>query len=347
MDRGFREELEARRGFPIPDPSRKPIVTWTLLGVNGIIWLAATAAGGTEDPDVLLDFGAMFGPLIASGQYWRLFTAMFLHVGVLHLAFNGFALFIFGPLVEKAYGRLRFLTIYILAGLAGSVASYLANSIFDTIALAAGASGAIFGVLGALAAYFASQRRVFGMAAQRNLTGLLVLAAVNLVYGLATPGIDNWAHLGGFAGGFALGLALAPQYRLLRSPLGTPAALTDINSTTRRWWVVPVTLGLLLVGTLLATASLPQNPHTHLYQAQRHFTRQEYQMALEEVEEAVRLDDRIAEAYYLRGIIYADRGSIDAAVSELAKAAKYGQLGDRETRQKAISAMIELRSRRR
>ena len=347
MDRGFREDPETPRGFPVPDPDRKPIVTWTLLGANGIIWLAASAAGGTEDPEVLLDFGAMFGPLIAAGQYWRLFTAMFLHFGVLHLAFNGFALFIFGPLVERAYGRLRFLAIYVLAGLTGSVASYLANSVFDTIALAVGASGAIFGVLGALGAYFAMQRRVFGVAAQRNLTGLLVLAAVNLVYGLATPGIDNWAHLGGFAGGFALGLALAPQYRLVRSPLGTPRALADINTVIRRWWVVPVTIGFLLVGTLLATASLPQNPHTHLYKAQSYLTRQEYQMALEEVEEAVRLDGTIAEAYYLRGIIYADRGSIDAAVSELAKAAKYGQLGDRETRQKAISAMIELRSRRR
>ena len=347
MDGGFRDDPDARRGFPLPGSARRPIVTWTLLGVNATIWLVATAAGGTEDPDVLLDFGAMFGPLIAAGQYWRLFTAMFLHVGVLHLAFNGFGLLIFGPLVERAYGHLRFLTIYILAGLAGSVASYLANSIFDTIALAAGASGAIFGVLGALAAYFALQRRVFGMAAQRNLTGLLVLAGINLVYGLATPGIDNWAHLGGFAGGFALGLALAPQYRLVRSPIGTPIALADINSMIRRWWAVPIALVLLLIGTLLATASLPQNPHTHLYQAERYLTRQEYQMALEEIDEAVRLDDTIAEAYYLRGLIYADRGNIDAAVSELAKAAKYGRPGDRDIRQKAIRALIELRSRRR
>ena len=102
---------------------------------------------------MLLNFGAMFGPLIASGEYWRLFTAMFLHVGFTHLFVNGFALFVFGPIVERAFGPTKFLTIYLLGGLTGSVASYLLNS----IAIGAGASGGVFAVIGGLAAFFVVQ----------------------------------------------------------------------------------------------------------------------------------------------------------------------------------------------
>ena len=150
--------------------TRRPLVTWALLAVNVVVWIAATRAGGSEDRQVLLDFGAMFGPLIADGQYWRLFTAMFLHVGLVHLAFNGFGLAIFGSLVEGAYGHARFALIYLVSGLTGSVASYLVNS----IAVGAGASGAIFGVLAALAAYFAAQRKVFGETAKRSMIGILI-----------------------------------------------------------------------------------------------------------------------------------------------------------------------------
>ena len=283
------DDLENPQRFLLPGEGRTPIVTMALLGANVIIWLTAAAAGGTEDPEVLLDFGAMFRPLIAEGQYWRLFTAMFLHIGIAHVAFNGFGLLIFGRLVERAYGHLRFLTIYILAGLAGSVASYL----FNSIAIAAGASGAIFGVLGALAAFFVAQRELFGSMAQRNLIGLLVLAAINLIYGLATPGIDNWAHMGGFAAGFVLGLVLAPRYRLLRSPLGTPMGLRDVSSLINRWWVAPAAAALLLLGTWAGSATLPDNSYTHVYRAERHFEQQDFDLAREEIGKAFPLDGSI------------------------------------------------------
>ena len=283
------DDLENPQGFLLPGEGRTPIVTMALLGANVVIWLTATAAGGTENPQVLLDFGAMFGPLIAEGQYWRLFTAMFLHIGIAHVAFNGFGLLIFGRLVERAYGHVRFLTIYILAGLAGSVASYL----FNSIAIAAGASGAIFGVLGALAAFFVAQRELFGRMAQRNLIGLLVLASINLVYGLATPGIDNWAHMGGFAAGFVLGLALAPRYRLLRSPFGTPMGLKDVSSLFKRWWVAPVAASLLVLGTWAGSATLPDNSYTHVYRAERLFEQQDFDLAREEIGKAFPLDGSI------------------------------------------------------
>ncbi len=109
---GFPEEEPGYRPQPrLPWGNERPVITWALLALNILVFIAATAAGGTDNPEVLLDFGALFGPLIADGEYWRLFTAMFLHIGIAHLAFNGFALFIFGGLVERLYGHVRFILI--------------------------------------------------------------------------------------------------------------------------------------------------------------------------------------------------------------------------------------------
>ena len=106
----------------------RPVVTEVLLGINVLLWIALELAGGSTDTDVLLDFGAMSAPLIADGEYWRLFTAMFLHAGAMHILFNGLTLFIFGRIVERAYGHVRFALVYLLAGLFGSVASFSLNS---------------------------------------------------------------------------------------------------------------------------------------------------------------------------------------------------------------------------
>ncbi len=340
VDEGYRDGAGVRRRFRIPLGARSPIVTWAILCVNTTVWLAATHAGGTEDPEVLVDFGAMFGPLIANGEYWRLFTAMFLHSGIAHLAFNGFGLFIFGQLVEKSYGHVWFLTIYVLAGLAGSVASYLLNS----VAIGAGASGAIFGVMGALAAFFVAQRDTFGGLARRNLTGILVLAGINLAYGLSTPGIDNWAHMGGFAAGFLLGLALAPRYRKAYSPFGALVGVQKVNShAVERWWVVPATVALLAVGTWLATVTMPDNAFSHIYLAERYYQRQDYDAALEEIDKAVRLDLSIGDAYLLRGRVFAEMGDLRRAEDELARAI---QSGDRNTRSEAIALLLALRAQR-
>ena len=84
------------RSVRLPVPSFAPLWTFVLLGINVLVWLAMTVSGGSENPLVLVRFGAKYGPLIAVGQYWRLLTACFLHIGIMHLAFNGYALFSFG-----------------------------------------------------------------------------------------------------------------------------------------------------------------------------------------------------------------------------------------------------------
>ncbi len=266
----------------MPGTDRRPVVTYALLAINVVVWLAMGIAGGSEDPDVLLRFGAMFGPLIASGEYWRLFTAMFLHVGLLHLAFNGFGLLIFGRIVEGIYGPVRFALIYILAGLFGSVASYLLNS----IAIGAGASGAIFGVLGALAAFYLARREMLGEMGRQSLTGLAVIAGFNLIFGFTQPGIDNWAHMGGLAGGFAIGMALAPNYRRVDDVFGLGGRVVDVNSLARSFWVVPVAVVLLFGGTVLGNSRMP-NAQSHIESAERHLLNGDREATVRELRAAI------------------------------------------------------------
>ncbi len=348
MDHGFRDYPAHPHETKRSGGERRPVVTWALLAANVIMWLLTTAAGGAGDSDVLLDFGAMFGPLIASGEYWRLVTAMFLHAGIPHLAFNGLGLIIFGPQVERAYGRVSFLTIYILSGISGSAASYLLNS----ISIGVGASGAIFGVVGALAAFLVTQRRVLGTVSQGTLYGLVLLLGLNLAYGLVTPGIDNWAHLGGLAAGFALGWALSPKLRLVAQTIfGAPTVAADAGVPLRRWLVVPTLLILLVAAVSLAEATMPDNAYTHLYAAERNYRRDNLEGALTQADAAIASADSMglpqalhaaAEAFLLRGRIYRDMGRMAEARSDFARAVRFGEFGNGRVSTEAAQLLQEM-----
>ena len=318
----------------------RPLVTWALLAVNGAVWLGATAAGGSGDRQVLIDFGAMFGPLIVDGEYWRLFTAIFLHVGIAHLAFNAFGLFIFGSLVESVYGHARFALIYAVSGLTGGVASFLVHS----VVVGAGASGAIFGVLGALAAYFVAQRRILGGAAWRSMIGVLILAALNLAYGFMTPGIDNIAHLGGLAAGAFMGLVLAPSYTVVASAFGANVVRRDTSRLVRRLWVVPVAAVLLAAGTWLATTRVPDNAFAHYYTAVDHLEARDYDLALEEAEMATTFDPLMIEAYYVKAearLSLGDKRGARVELSRLFAAAEV--IGTQDSgRRKTVNDAVDL-----
>ena len=139
---------------------------------------------------------------IAAGQYWRLFTAMFLHANLIHLGLNAYALYLFGRTVESELGRMRFALIYLSSGLFASAVSY---ALSDPNGVAIGASGAIFGVFGAFFAYN-FRRRHQALAAAR-IQQMVVLLAINLFLGFSVSGIDWRAHVGGFIGGLAAGFA--------------------------------------------------------------------------------------------------------------------------------------------
>ncbi len=184
-------------------------VTQVLVGACVLMFLLPVLGGiSIFEPDgaAMVHWGTNFGPLTLSGQAWRLFTAMFLHFGILHLALNMWALLGMGPLVERLLGSARYALLYVLAGLGGSIASVAWNPGVNS----AGASGAIFGVMGALLALMVNPKTRIPpsvAAAQRN--SALLFIAYNVFNGLAHQGIDNAAHLGGLASGFALGWMFA------------------------------------------------------------------------------------------------------------------------------------------
>jgi membrane associated rhomboid family serine protease len=211
-----RSVRRVRAAFPRPRSA-----AMVLLGINAGVFVVETVLGGSTNPTVLVGMGAMVPALVAAGEYWRLVTAMFLHIGLLHLMLNSLGLYIFGNLIEQVLGTVGFVAIYLVAGFVASVASFAFGS---PVALAAGASGAIFGPLGAWLAYNLRRRSL--SLARANVQGALLLIAINVVFGLSVPGIDNLAHIGGLAAGVAAGfLAEGVGRRAIRTTT-TVAGLT-------------------------------------------------------------------------------------------------------------------------
>ncbi len=213
-----------------------------MIGIIIAVFVVETLAGGSESSRVLIQLGANVGPLVTTGDYWRLFTANFLHIGLLHLAFNLYALYIVGTEVEMFYGPWRFLAIYLLTGLSGAIASYA-----FTYGLSAGASTAIFGLIGTLFAFFTRNRAVFGELSRTRLSNLIIVIVINVFYGLSVSAIDNWGHAGGFVGGFILGWLLCPFYQIESRPDGF-RHVVDRNSLRAEW------LGVGLVAVLMVVA---------------------------------------------------------------------------------------------
>ena len=322
--------------WSLPGADRTPFATYLLLVANLVIFALMERAGGSQDPIVLDRFGALFGPLVAEGQYWRLLTAVFLHIGFIHLAFNSLGLFVFGTAFERACGPIRMVAVYVGAGLAGSALSYLASPAVRS----AGASGAIFGVLGALAIYLVVNRQEFGKMGQREITTILFLAAMNLLNGLTTPGVDNWAHVGGLIGGAALGLAILPRHT--SAPGASYPSWSDWAS--RRRVMIPAALGAIAIaGILIATLTLPDNASSHIYEAERLYEKGELVPAMAELDRAVELDPLNGEAHLLRGQIYARMGNIEAALADLGIALNFGHP---KTRDRALELIPEVGNNR-
>ena len=188
---------------------RETPLTALLLAAIAAMFLVETWAGGSTNPEVLLALGANHpAAVLQQGEWWRLFTSMFLHGGFAHVLLNGWALYQLGALFEIAVGSFRMLIVYFVAGLAGSLAS-----LWWTQGLSVGASGAIFGVLGAMIAFLLRRRERLTPFARSLLSQLVVWAVINVSIGFTFPMIDNAAHLGGCAAGFLLGLLLRGRER--------------------------------------------------------------------------------------------------------------------------------------
>ena len=220
-------------------PRRLPISATTLLIVANVGWFLFMWRHGVDprdpDPAGLVRYGAIERTLVRHGEWWRLASAMFVHVGFVHILVNMISLTQVGPLVERLFGRGPYLALYLLTGLCASVASVAAHK----GGVSAGASGAIFGIVGGLVAFLVRVgRHVFEPGAVgRLLRNLVFVIGINLAIGFTVPMIDNAAHLGGLVAGLAIGAALAGS--------ATPDSLSN---RYRRAWVVSLVALVALAG---------------------------------------------------------------------------------------------------
>ncbi len=189
---------------------KKPIITVSLIIINVIVFILMYILGkGSQDAFTLIKFGAFQKDLILGGEYYRLITSAFLHIGIFHLLFNCYALYVIGRQLESFLGKTKFLIIYLVSALCGS----LMSMIFP-ISISAGASGAIFGLLGSLL-YFGYNYRVYlGTVLKSQIIPLIL---INLIFGFMVSGINNAAHIGGLIGGILITMSLGIKYKSKKS----------------------------------------------------------------------------------------------------------------------------------
>ena len=226
-------------------PARSVPITTGLLAVNVVVFalMLLAGAGFWHTPNgVQLAWGANFGPATQDGQWWRLFTALFIHFGVVHLALNMWALWDVGRLMEQLYGRWRFALLYALSGLLGNLVSLVLHG---NQAVSGGASGAIFSLYGALLVFLWRERRNVEPGEFRWLFGgAAVFASLMLGVGFVVQGIDNAAHGGGLVAGALLGMVLARRW-----------GQNGIVPNKRAAWGIAT---LLVLGTAVLVWKLPE-----------------------------------------------------------------------------------------
>lgn len=179
-------------------------VTYVLIGLNAAAFLMSEVMGGSCDQEVMLKLGAAFTPYILDGQLWRLFTSMFLHFGITHLTSNMIVLLALGEKLEKMLGHVRYLVLYLLGGIFGNVCRVITDAASGSGRVSAGASGAVFALLGAIVILYLFRRDIFRIPVSRVIFGL----ALALLPGVYSEGIDLVAHVGGLVSGALLMLPM-------------------------------------------------------------------------------------------------------------------------------------------
>jgi len=228
--------------------NKQPLTT-TLVGMNVAVYVAMALTGVSPvAPTIpqLLKWGANWGPLSLGAEPWRILASNYVHGGIIHIALNMWCLWNLGFLAERVFDPWTYVLTYTFCGLAGGLASLW----WHPTAVGVGASGAIFGLAGALiAALYLGHLPISRQAIQGTLKSLLIFAGYNLFFGAAVPGIDNSAHVGGLLAGLALGAVLAKH--LTASP--------EIRDSWRRGVFVAaaVVLGLLFMAVKHASGNLP------------------------------------------------------------------------------------------
>jgi rhomboid protease GluP len=307
-------------------------LTQVILGANVMVFIAMVLASGPSldfTGKVMGHFGANFGPYTLSGDWWRLLTYMFLHGSLMHIAFNMWCLWDLGALCESLYGRWTFGGIYLITGVAGGVASVGWNP----QVLSVGASGAIFGLAGALiASFYLGEFSLPRVAIRGTLRSLLFFVGFNVLFGSLVPGIDNACHAGGLVSGLMLGALiarLAPQHDapLRRFSVVAVVALAVLGSAAgvERWRGGPMRLGRAFeslseddpnraISQLQAIVKQqPKMAQAHFALAQAYFNREQFPQAEGEFKKGLELQPQNAEERFSLGITLLNERRSDEA----------------------------------
>ena len=198
-------------------------VTSALMIINVIVFVLMSLSGGSESIENLIRFGANSKILVGEGDWWRFFTASFIHIGFFHIMFNMYFLYNIGPIFERLYGSVGFLIIYLVCGIFGNLVSYAFGDVYT---VSAGASTSLYGLLGIAIGMMLVYRddailHSFG-------ASFVSIVVINVIYSFLMPGVGVLGHLGGFVGGFILANALPVVGRDLSIPRQVVAGLATL-----------------------------------------------------------------------------------------------------------------------
>lgn len=314
--------------------SDQTLVTHVVLGINVAVFLGMALAGiSITDPtsEQLLHWGANWGPQTLGGEWWRLFTCMFLHIGVLHIAFNMWCLWDLGALAESLYGHWTFASVYLISGVGGSIASVA----WHPGIVSAGASGAIFGIAGALiASFYLGEFSLPRAAIQPSLRSVVMFAGYNLLFGAVSSRTDNAAHVGGLVCGLVLGALIAkaapdrddPGRRILILGLVLAVVMASARwaQTARGYIMHTQRASVLLQQNKTADAiselqtAVRQKPSyvpAHLNLAYAFEKNSQDDHAEAELKQVIALDPRNDSAYYQLGRLYMEHKQLPEARS--------------------------------
>jgi rhomboid protease GluP len=237
------------RRIAVQMPVAEPRLMYALLAVIVLIFLYTFSLTPLERNLFFSDW-AKVNPAIRDGEYYRLFTSMFLHLNLTHILFNGYALYVLGRDVESLFGTARFAVIYFLGGLSGSLASFI-----FTDAPSVGASGAIFAIFGAEMVYFYQHRALHGERGRQHLNQLVILMVINLALGVFSSAtdfrIDNAGHIGGLVGGVVLTWFIGPRYNVQADPAAEAGLRIVDQNPLQRWAMASVVYALVLAAALV------------------------------------------------------------------------------------------------
>jgi rhomboid protease GluP len=311
----YPQPVPPRRLDPLPPIFLKqrrywPVATLTLIALCIVAFILMTLAGGSKNTDVLLDFGASYAPYLRRGDDWRLVMPMFLHIGWFHLTVNMAALYLLGPILERIYGYARFSLIYVGAGITSSWLSMMMSH-----NIAAGASGAIFGIAGAMLVTGWLYREVVPWRWKRAFGwGMVLLIALNYAIGLGMPNvIDNWGHTGGLAGGMLLALLIPP-------PLPWRHSSWIFARLPKQAVIIPIAIVAL---SMLATADhyrTAQQVTRLLDQGRRYWTKHQDSRAIQLFQRAAGKYPRDERPYEALASVYLSRNQVADAIREYNRA---------------------------